>query len=83
MRDEQWSAGALVEASRGGVFKIAKRMPGGLLPSAQFHDWHARDVAGGRGAAPSLLRAELHGVRSTMEAQSKSGQMLGLTEGRA
>jgi hypothetical protein len=32
---------------------------------------------------PSLLRSELHGVRSTIEAHSKSAQMLGLAEGSA
>lgn len=32
---------------------------------------------------PSLLRSELHGVRSTIEAHSKSAQMHGLTEGSA
>lgn len=32
---------------------------------------------------PSLLRSELHGVRSTIEAHSKSAQMHGLTEGNA
>lgn len=32
---------------------------------------------------PSLLRSELHGVRSTIEAHSKSSQMQGLAEGSA
>jgi hypothetical protein len=32
---------------------------------------------------PSLLRSELHGVRSTIEAHSKSAQMHGLAEGSA
>ena len=32
---------------------------------------------------PSLLRSELHGVRSTIEAHSKGAQMLGLAEGSA
>lgn len=32
---------------------------------------------------PALLRSELHGVRSTIEAHSNSAQMHGLTEGSA